>query len=146
MSGLLYLPKQALDEEHLGVDAQLAGVDQRNIFVLAAEQLLKVGYKEHAHSMNPMVPGFVGEKISASELDSKIDVLDTPEVVKKKVKRAYAVTKEVDGNGIISFVEHFLLPVSSLKAGGKGRFVVERRPDEGDPLVFKDIDTFEARL
>ena len=81
--------------------------------------------------------------MSASELDSKIDVLDTPKVVKKKMKKAYAVPKEVDGNVIISFIEYVLLPVSSLRAGGKGRFVVERRPDEGDPLIFKDIDTLK---
>ena len=144
LSGLLYPLMQALDEEHLGVDVQFGGVDQRKIFVLAAEQLPRIGYKERAHLMNPMVPGLAGGKMSASDPDSKIDVLDTPEVVKKKLKKAYAVPKEVDGNGIISFIEYVLLPVSGLKTGSKGRFVVERRAGEGEPLVYEDIESLKA--
>lgn len=75
--------------------------------------------------------------MSASEPDSKIDLLDTPDAVRKKLKKAYAVPKEVAGNGLISFVEYVLLPVSGLKSGGKSKFVVERR--EGEPLVYEDI-------
>ena len=139
LSGLIYPLMQALDEEHLGVDAQFGGVDQRKIFALAAEQLPKINYKERAHLMNPMVPGLAGGKMSSSDPDSKIDLLDTSEAVKKKLKKAYAVPKEVEGNGIVSFVEYVLLPVSALKSG-KGRFVVERREGEGEPLVYEDIE------
>ncbi|MCJ1297988.1 hypothetical protein MMC08_000777 [Hypocenomyce scalaris] len=142
LSGLIYPLMQALDEEHLGVDAQFGGVDQRKIFALAAEQLPKINYKERAHLMNPMVPGLAGGKMSSSDPDSKIDLLDTPEAVKKKLKKAYAVPKEVEGNGIVSFVEYVLLPVSALKSG-KGRFLVERREGEGEPLVYEDIETLK---
>ncbi|MCJ1358069.1 MAG: hypothetical protein MMC33_008067 [Icmadophila ericetorum] len=138
LSGLIYPLMQALDEEHLGVDAQFGGVDQRKIFTLAAEQLPKVGYKERAHLMNPMVPGLAGGKMSSSDPDSKIDILDTADVVKKKLKKAYAVPKEVEGNGILSFVEYVLLPVAQLKFG-KGQFTVERREGEGEPLVYDNI-------
>ena len=79
--------------------------------------------------------------MSASDPHSKIDILDTPEAVKKKLKKAYAVPKEVAGNGLISFVEYVLLPVSALKTEGRGRFVVERR--EGEPLVYESIQTLE---
>lgn len=60
LSGLVYPLMQALDEEHLDVDAQFGGVDQRKIFTLAAEQLPRMGLKERAHLMNPMVPGLAG--------------------------------------------------------------------------------------
>ena len=79
--------------------------------------------------------------MSASDPDSKIDILETPEVVKKKLKKAYAAPKEVEGNGLISFVEYVLIPVSALKTIGKGRFVVERR--EGEPLVYDNIETLK---
>ena len=79
--------------------------------------------------------------MSASDPDSKIDILETPEVVKKKLKKAYAAPKEVEGNGLISFVEYVLMPVSALKTNGKGRFVVERR--EGEPLVYDNIETLK---
>lgn len=75
LSGLIYPLMQALDEEHLGVDAQFGGVDQRKIFVLAEENLPTLGYKKRAHLMNPMVPGLgEGGKMSASDPNSKIDV------------------------------------------------------------------------
>ena len=137
ISGLLYPLMQALDEQYLDVDAQFGGVDQRKIFTLAAEQLPRIGYKERAHLMNPMVPGLAGGKMSASDPDSKIDVLDAADIVKRKLKKAHAVPKEVEGNGVISFVEYVLLPVSGLKNGGQGKFVVERKDQE--PLVYSDI-------
>ncbi|RMZ91533.1 hypothetical protein DV736_g1255, partial [Chaetothyriales sp. CBS 134916] len=141
LSGLLYPLMQALDEQHLGVDAQFGGVDQRKIFALATETLEKVGYKVRAHLMNPMVPGLAGGKMSASDPDSKIDILDPAEVVRKKLRKAYAAAKEVQGNGIISFVEYVLLPLSALKNEGKAVFSIERH--EGEPLVYYDIDSLK---
>lgn len=132
LSGLLYPLMQALDEEHLHVDAQFGGVDQRKIFALATETLPKIGYRERAHLMNPMVPGLAGGKMSSSEPDSKIDVLDAADVVTRKLKKAHAAPKEIEGNGLISFVEYVLLPVSSLKNNGEPKFVVERRPKKQD--------------
>lgn len=82
--------------------------------------------------------------MSASDPDSKIDILDTAEVVKKKVRKAFAVAKEVDGNGMISFVEYVLLPVSGLKSEDRnGRFMVNKREDEGGPIVYDNIDTLK---
>lgn len=140
LSSLIYPVMQALDEEYLKVDAQFGGVDQRKIFALAKDCLPKIGYKERAHLMNPMVPGLAGGKMSSSDPDSKIDLLDTPDIVKKKLKKAYAVPKVVADNGILSFVEYVLLPASAIKHG-QPKFVVERR--EGEPLVYHDIKTMQ---
>lgn len=136
LSSLIYPVMQALDEEYLKVDAQFGGVDQRKIFALAKECLPKIGYKERAHLMNPMVPGLAGGKMSSSDPDSKIDLLDEPAAVTKKLKKAFAPPKIVEDNGVLSFVEYVLLPASALKHGAT-KFVVERR--EGEPLVYHDI-------
>ena len=141
LSGLIYPLMQTLDEQHLGVDVQFGGVDQRKIFALAQESLPKIGYKVRAHLMNPMVPGLAGGKMSASDPDSKIDLLDSAEVVRKKLKKAYAKPMEIEGNGIISFIEYVLLPVSGLKSNDQQRrFVVKRRPEEGEDLVYTNIE------
>ncbi len=142
MSAMVYPMMQVLDEQHLDVDAQFVGVDQRKIFALAQELLPKIGYKERAHLMNPMVPGLAGGKMSASDPDSKIDILDTAEAIKKKIKKAHAAPREVEGNGLISFVEYVLLPVSGLK-DGKAQFVVVRREGEGEPMIYNDIETLK---
>lgn len=136
LSGLIYPLMQALDEQYLDVDVQFGGVDQRKIFALAKDVLPKIGYKERAHLMNPMVPGLQGGKMSASDPDSKIDVLDTPDAIRKKLKKAFAPPKQVEENGVLSFVEYVLLPAGELQHGTP-KFVVERR--EGEPLVYTDI-------
>ncbi|KAK5011517.1 hypothetical protein LTR28_000879 [Elasticomyces elasticus] len=141
LSGLLYPLMQALDEEYLHVDAQFGGVDQRKIFALAKEMLPRIGYKERAHLMNALVPGLAGGKMSSSDPDSKIDLLDDAAAVQKKIRKAYAMPRTVQDNGLISFIEFVLLPAGALLRGGEPRFVVERRADEGEgtPLVYSDI-------
>ncbi len=82
--------------------------------------------------------------MSASDPDSKIDILDTAEVVKKKIRKAYAVPKELEGNGMISFVEYVLLPVSALKNDGQAQFTIERREEEGGPVSYHDIANLKS--
>lgn len=53
LSGLIYPLMQALDEEHLDVDAQFGGVDQRKIFALAIDTLGRIGYKERCREFRP---------------------------------------------------------------------------------------------
>lgn len=143
LSSLIYPVMQALDEEYLKVDAQFGGVDQRKIFALAKEILPKIGYQERAHLMNSMVPGLAGGKMSASDPDSKIDLLDDADVVRKKLKKAFAVPKQVEDNGLLSFVEYVLLPAGAIK-NGEPKFVVERREGEGEPLVYTSVEQLHA--
>lgn len=137
LSGLLYPILQVLDEQYLDVDAQFGGLDQRKLFIAAKDWLPKLGYKERCHLMNPMVPGLKGAKMSSSDEDSKIDLLDAPDVVAKKIRKAVATPKVVEENGILAFVEYVLLPVAALR--GKREFVVDRERDGLEPLVYSSI-------
>lgn len=140
LAGSIYPLMQALDEEYLKVDAQFGGVDQRKIFTLAQEILPKLGYKERIHLMNPMVPGLqAGGKMSASDPNSKIDVLDDATSVTNKIKKAFAEPKVTEGNGLIAFIEYVLLPISELKHG-EGNGSITFKPREGEPLSFSGID------
>ena len=141
VSGLNYPLMQALDEEYLGVDAQFGGVDQRKIFTLALEQLPKIGYRKRAHLMNPMVPGLQGGKMSSSEPDSKIDFLDPPDVVKKKMRKVPLVPRETENSGIFSFIQHVLLPASELQRNETPEFVLEQ--GEGNFRIYNDIETLK---
>ncbi|KAI8976285.1 tyrosine tRNA ligase [Trametes punicea] len=115
LSGLLYPGLQALDEQYLDCDFQFGGVDQRKIFTFAELYLPRLGYKKRAHLMNPMVPGLSGGKMSSSDPDSKIDFLDTPDAVRRKIKKAFCEEGNVEDNGVISFVEAVLIPISELR-------------------------------
>lgn len=137
LSGLLYPILQVLDEQYLDVDVQFGGVDQRKLFTAAKEWLPKLGYRQRAHIMNPMVPGLQGGKMSASDPNSKIDLLDDEATVVKKIKKAECVPKVPENNGVLAFVEHVLLPAAKLK--GEAGFVVDRSRDELPELVYTDI-------
>ncbi|TKA30312.1 hypothetical protein B0A50_02539 [Salinomyces thailandicus] len=144
LSSQLYPLMQALDEEYLDVDAQFGGVDQRKIFTLAVEALPRIGFSKRAHLMNPLIPGLQeGGKMSSSDPDSKIDLIDPPEVVKKKLKKAFCPPKQVQGNGVLSFVEYVLLPASALKNNGTPKFLVQRR-DAAEPLSYANIEDMHS--
>lgn len=140
LSGLIYPLMQALDEEFLGVDVQFGGVDQRKIFVLAEENLQSIGYKKRAHLMNPMVPGLTqGGKMSASDPNSKIDLLEEPKQVKKKINSAFAAPGVVEGNGLISFIEFVIFPILELKSDSPS-FRIERPEAYGGPISYESVD------
>lgn len=139
LGGLVYPLMQALDEEYLGVDCQFGGIDQRKIFTFALENLPKLNYKVRAHMMNKMVPSLgAGAKMSASDPDSKIDLLDSAEAVEKKLKKAVCPPKQIEGNGVVAFVEHVIFRALSLKSDGNPEFIIERR--EGEPLIYSSLE------
>ncbi|CCK68942.1 tyrosine--tRNA ligase TYS1 KNAG_0B05090 [Huiozyma naganishii CBS 8797] len=146
LSGLIYPLMQALDEEYLKVDAQFGGVDQRKIFVLAEENLQSIGYKKRAHLMNPMVPGLAqGGKMSASDPNSKIDLLEDPKVVKKKINSAYCSPGDVEENGLLSFVQFVVAPIQELKHGsGHFEFFIDRPEKFGGPITFHSFDELKT--
>lgn len=114
LSGMLYPLLQALDEEHLGVDFQFGGVDQRKIFTYAEAYLPKLGYKKRVHLMNKMVPGLAGGKMSSSDPNSKIDFLDSPEVVVRKIEAASCEDGIIKDNGVLAFVGNVIVPIEAL--------------------------------
>ncbi|CCH62494.1 hypothetical protein TBLA_0H02080 [Henningerozyma blattae CBS 6284] len=146
LSGLIYPLMQALDEQYLDCDVQFGGVDQRKIFVLAEENLPSLGYKKRAHLMNPMVPGLgQGGKMSASDPNSKIDLLEEPKQVKKKINSAFCSPGNVEDNGLLSFVEYVVGPIQELKATNdpsleKFNFHIDRPEKFGGPITYKSFE------
>jgi len=139
LSGLLYPGLQALDEQYLGVDAQFGGVDQRKIFTYAEKYLPQLGYSKRSHLMNPMVPGLTGTKMSSSDADSKIDLLDNASAVKKKLKKAFCEPGNITDNGILSFSKYVIFPVV-LK---KEKFVIERSEEHGGNAEYETYEKLE---
>jgi tyrosyl-tRNA synthetase len=103
---------------------------QRKIFTFAELYLPRLGYAKRAHLMNSMVPGLAGGKMSSSDPNSKIDFLDLPDAVRRKIKGAFCEEGNVEDNGLLAFVEAVLIPISELRlerAAGK----TGSNPDEG---------------
>lgn len=147
LSGLLYPLLQALDEEYLKVDIQFGGVDQRKIFILAEQSLPSLGYSRRSHLMNAMVPGLAGGKMSSSDPNSKIDFLDSPAEVKKKIKAAVAAPGVVEDNGLLAFVKAVIIPIATLQASEKGKsiFAADGSP-EGTLMSFLRKEEYGGNL
>ncbi|CAD6571739.1 MAG: hypothetical protein ASARMPRED_004773 [Alectoria sarmentosa] len=141
MADGLYPMMQLLDEEYLGVDAEFGGIDQRKTFALANDTLTKVlGFKTRAHLMNPMVPGLSGGKMSSSDPKSKIDLLDDPATIHKKIAKAYCAPGQIEGNGILAFIQHVLLPYSQLQSSdGKTAAISVILKDQTEPTIFRSF-------
>lgn len=133
----MYPLLQALDEQYLKVDGQFGGVDQRKIFILAEEQLPKLKLGKRYHLMNPMVPGLTGTKMSSSEENTKIDLLDPPDVVTRKIQGADCAKTEENGqnsactqtggigadNGVLAFFKYVVFPTrGSIKFNNNMEF------------------------
>jgi tyrosyl-tRNA synthetase len=91
--------------------------------------------------------------MSASDPNSKIDILDPPQVVKKKIKEAFAAPGEVEGNGLLAFIKSVLLPIAALQ--DKSPFITEdapagtvfsvNRPDKhGGAMHYSDYPSLET--
>jgi len=113
LSGLLYPLLQWLDEEYLGCDAQFGGIDQRKIFMGAEKYMPKIGYKQRAHLMNPMVTGLKGTKMSSSEADSKLDLIESAAGIKKKIKKVFCEEKNIENNPLLEYVKAVFLRARS---------------------------------
>jgi len=53
--------------------------------------------------------------MSSSDPNSKIDLLDPPELIKKKINKAFCEPGNIDNNGVLSFVGAVLIPISVLR-------------------------------
>lgn len=114
--------------------------------------------------MNAMVPGLAGSKMSSSDPNSKIDFLDTPKVVKKKIAAAFCEEGNIAENGVLSFVK-VLISISNLRAeriaagdagpDAKQPFVIEGapggtvfsigRPEKwGGPLHYSSFENIQS--
>ena len=138
VSELIYPIMQALDEQYLGVDIQLGGIDQRHIMAFAREYLPKLGYRPRVEVMMPLVVSLKGPgvKMSASIPESHIKIYDSEEQIKNKIKNAYCVIGEVNGNPILELIRYVVFPI-------KSKFKIERDKKFGEDLSYKNYIDLE---
>lgn len=111
LGGFIYPLMQVLDVEFLKADVAFGGIDQRGIYMLGREVVEELNFNKYVSVFNPMLPGLTGQKMSASDPSSKIDLLDSEEDVKKKVQKAYCPAQDMKDNGVMTFIEHVIFPL-----------------------------------
>ncbi|MDD3083675.1 MAG: tyrosine--tRNA ligase [Candidatus ainarchaeum sp.] len=144
LSGLIYSLMQALDEVYLNADVQFGGRDQRKILVFARENLPKIGYEPRVEIINPLIPSLnQSGKMSASDPNTKIDLLDDKTVIQKKLNKAYCPEKEVNENGVLAFCKYVIF--KKLENENK-KFFVERPEKFGGNIEFLNYEELEKNF
>lgn len=85
------------------------------------------------------MPGLTGGKMSSSEDESKIDLLDSPATVKKKLKKAFCEPGNTENNGILAFIKHVLFPLFSTDE----KFVIPRDEKNGGKIFYDNYESLE---
>lgn len=144
LSNCIYPLMQVLDEEHLDCDFELGGVDQRKIFMFGIDYLPRIGYdRQRCYMMTPMISSLSGtgkgEKMSASDPKSKIDLLDSNEDILKKCSKAYSVDGIVENNGMMDLFRYVIFRMPQFQDG-----ITVTRPEKyGGDIHFPTYEEME---
>lgn len=134
LTGLLYPLLQALDESYLDADAELGGIDQRKIFGYSKDFGHKIGItKKFIHLMNPVVPGLVEGKMSSSDNQSKIDLLETEKEIKKKISKVFCEDGNVEQNSILELIKNLIFKLTPI-------FTITRPEQYGGNVTYTNIE------
>lgn len=90
--------------------------------------------------MNPMMPGLSGDKMSSSENNSKIDILDDEKEIKKKMNKAYCEIGQIEGNGVLAFIRNVIAPIKEDK---KEELSIKRPEKFGGNVSYKNYAELE---
>jgi tyrosyl-tRNA synthetase len=89
--------------------------------------------------MNPMIGGLIGNKMSSSEENTKIDLLDDEKTVKKKVNKGFCEEGNLE-NFFIQFSKLVIFPhLSDLNE----EFIIDRQEKFGGKIVYKEYSELE---
>jgi tyrosyl-tRNA synthetase len=142
-SKVMYPLMQAADIFALDVDVAYAGMDQRRAHMLAREAADKLGWKKPVALHMPLLSSLKGgdrmdplaAKMSKSDPDSGIMIHDSPEDIRRKIKKAFC-PPETEGNPILDICRFIIFQrMDVLK--------IDRPEKFGGPLVFESYQALE---
>lgn len=147
----MYAAMQAADVMFLNAHICQLGMDQKKVNMLVREYV-----KTLEHDKKPVVPcrvppviishhmimGLQPEqgKASKSKPDSGIFVNDTAAQVKKKIRKAYCIPRDIEKNPILDRMKHIVFPWLITQ---EMRFWVDRKREK-DTLFFETYDELET--
>lgn len=140
LGGFVYPLLQIEDVYALNADIALGGIDQRGIYMLGRDLAPRMNREKYVCVFTPLLPGLTGAKMSSSDVASKIELLDTPKQVVKKVNKAHCPAGEVEGNGVLAFLQHVVFP---QKVDKGEPFTIERPEKFGGNISFASYKELE---
>lgn len=68
------------------------------------------GEQARTHLLVPILPSMSGNKMSASNPEYHLDLLDTPKQIKQKIGRSFCEPGNLKGNVAFELAKHFIFP------------------------------------
>ncbi len=152
-SKLIYPLMQVTDIFYLDLDIALGGTDQRKAHMLARDIAEKLKMKKPVAIHTPIITGLQGPgkrmeiteidevyaefKMSKSKPETAIFVHDSPEDIKRKIRKAYCPPRQVEFNPIIEINKYLLFPQKGFK------LVIERPEKYGGTIIVESIEELE---
>jgi tyrosyl-tRNA synthetase len=139
LSKLFYPAMQVSDIFYLQLDVAYGGTDQRHAHMLARDVAKKIGRIAPVAIHTPLLTGLqaggrmdpIEAKMSKSKPETMISIHDSPEVVKKKLSKAYCPEKQIEGNPVLEICKFVIFPDLDGKS-----FLIERPEKFGGNLEF----------
>ncbi|MHA1412216.1 MAG: tyrosine--tRNA ligase [Promethearchaeota archaeon] len=149
-SQIMYPLMQAADIFYLPADICQLGLDQRKVNMLAREVAKKLDRPKpvaiHHHMLmglkKPPTSNLSGYdraiefKMSKSDPDSAIFMLDTPEDVNRKIKKAYCPPKQAEENPVLEYCKYIIFELVD-------EFKVERPEKYGGDITYYSYKELE---
>lgn len=140
----LYPAMQAADIFYQNIDIVHAGMDQRKIHVIVRDVAEQVAPDKPKPIVihHPILQSLNGknkeDKMSKSDPDSAIFIHDEPDVITRKIKKAFAPEKEIEHNPVLNWTRYLLFWNRTEP------FVIERKPEHGGNMQFSTYEELEV--
>ncbi len=150
-SQILYPMMQCADIFFMNIDVCQLGMDQRKVNMLSREVAKYLNKPKPIAVHHHMVAGLnqpppdsdlnaidkaIERKMSKSDPNSAIFMLDTKEEIEKKIKKAWCPNEVVDGNPILEYTKYLIFEKVN-------EFVIERPEKYGGNLSYSNYDDLE---
>lgn len=105
---VLYPLMQAADIKHLKADVAFGDMAQRKIHMLARENMLDLEYKAPVVIHHDDIVGLTGGKMSSSIPNSLIMIDEKPEIIRKKINKAFCPEGVIKDNPILQICKFII--------------------------------------
>jgi tyrosyl-tRNA synthetase len=147
LSKLFYPAMQVSDIFYLNLDVAYGGMDQRHAHMLARDVAKKIGRKSPVAIHTPLLSGLqaggrmnpIEIKMSKSKPDSMLSIHDPPDVVKKKVSKAFCPEGQITDNPVLEICKYVIFPDLMGQL-----FIIERPEKFGGNLELNSYNELEA--
>ena len=147
LSKFYYPAMQAADIFEMDIDIAIGGMDQRKAHMFMRDVASKYGWAKATCLHTPIISSLktsgarmesFDHKMSKSDPNGALLLHDTPEQIRKKMRKAY-ISPDDPQSPVYELAEHILLPEF-------GEIVVTPNPKFGQPSTWTDLEAFRAAV